>query len=161
MKGEHMKLHFKNKSQIKIAAVGITAAMFLAGAPAMAETPPKPAKADQSCFFGNQVSGWNRIDDKTIRVTVSSKRQYDLTLMSPVTGGLFQEHIAIKSSPSNLICTGNGLGVSVVTGGDIGPSSYPVTKIALAPIVRKDAASKPTPASPPAPESSPAPGAAN
>jgi len=160
MKGEHMKLHFKNNSQIKIAAASITAVMFLAGAPAMAEAPPKPAKAGQSCFFGNQVSGWNRINDKTIRVTVSPKRQYDLTLMSPVVGGLFQEQIAIKSSPSNLICTGNGLGVSVVTGSDIGPSTYPVTKIALAPVVRKQAG-KPAPDSAPTPETNQTHGAAN
>ncbi len=155
-----MKLHFKNKSRIKVGGAGVAAVMFLAGLPAMAETPPKAAKADQSCFFGNQVSGWNRIDDQTIRVTVSSKRQYDLTLMSPVVGGLFQEQIAIKSSPSNLICTGNGLGVSVVTGGDIGPSSYPVKKIALAPIVRKDAG-KPAQHPAPAPEINQAPEAEN
>ena len=145
-----MKLHSN------FAALGIATLMFATAQPAMAETPAKLAKADQSCFFANQVSGWNRIDDKTIRVTVSSKRQYDLTLMSPVTGGLFQESIAIKSSPSSVICTGNGLGVSVVTGGDIGPSSYPVTKIALAPIVRKNAGK---PAS--APEAIPAPETAN
>lgn len=139
-----MNLHFRNKPQIKITAASIAAVMFVAAQPVLADTPPKPEKADQSCFFANQVSGWNRIDDKTIRVTVSSKRQYDLTLMSPVIGGLFQENIAIKSSPSNLICTGNGLGVSVVTGGDIGPSSYPVSKVALAPVVRKTAG-KPAP----------------
>jgi hypothetical protein len=160
MKGEHMNLQSKIRSHTKVAMAGIAIVMFAATQPALAETPPKAAKTDQSCFFGNQVSGWNRIDDQTIRVTVSSKRQYDLTLMSPVVGGLFQEHIAIKSSPSNLICTGNGLGVSVVTGGDIGPSSYPVKKIALAPVVRKDA-DKPAPESAPAPETSQAPGAAN
>lgn len=155
-----MNLQSKNKSHTKVAMAGIAIVMFAATQPAMAETPPTAAKADESCFFGNQVSGWNRIDDKTIRVTVSSKRQYDLTLMSPVIGGLFQEHIAIKSSPSNLICTGNGLGVSVVTGGDIGPSSYPVKKIALAPIVRKESG-KPAPDSAPAPETNQAPGPAN
>lgn len=153
-----MNLQSKIRSQTKVAMAGIAVVMFATTHSALAETPPKAAKADQSCFFGNQVSGWNRIDDQTIRVTVSSKRQYDLTLMSPVVGGLFQEHIAIKSSPSNLICTGNGLGVSVVTGGDIGPSSYPVKKIALAPVVRKHT-DKPAPES--APETSQAPGAAN
>lgn len=142
-----MKLHSK------LAAFSIAAAIFAATQPAAAEAPAKPPKDEKSCFFNNQISDWNRIDDKTIRVTISSKRQYDLTLMSPVTGGLFQEQIAIKSSPSNLICTGNGLGVSVVTGGDIGPSSYPVKKIALAPVVRKNAG-KPaaTPEANPAPE---------
>jgi hypothetical protein len=127
-----MKLHSK------LAAFSIAAVMFAATQPAAAEAPAKPSTDEKSCFFNNQISGWNRIDDKTIRVTVSSKRQYDLTLMSPLTGGLFQENIAIKASPSNLICTGNGLGVSVVTGGDIGPSSYPVKKIAAAPIVRSN-----------------------
>lgn len=149
-----MKLSTQIKTPFKIAAAGIAGVMFMASQPALAETPAKSAKTDQSCFFANQISGWNRIDDKTIRITASSKRQYDLTLMSPVVGGLFQEHIAIRSSPSNLICTGNGLGVSVVTGGDIGPSTYPVKKIALAPVVRKDADK-------PAPEPGHAPGTAN
>ena len=125
--------------QAKYLTAGLAAVFLAAAQPAFAETPAKPAKDEKSCFFTNQISGWNRIDDKTIRVTISSKRQYDLTLMSPVIGGLFQESIAVKSSPSNLICTGKGLGVSVVTGGVIGPSSYPVTKIALAPVVRKSA----------------------
>jgi hypothetical protein len=127
------------KLQMKCAAAGIAAVILFAAPAAFAETPIKPSKDDRSCFFANQVSGWNRIDDKTIRVTISSKRQYDFTLMSPVAGGLFQETIAIKSHPSSVICTGNGLGVSVVTGDRfVGPSSYPVTKIAAAPIVRKN-----------------------
>jgi hypothetical protein len=133
-----MKLHSR------LAAFSIAAVMFAATQLAAAEAPAKPSTDQKSCFFNNQISGWNRIDNKTIRVTVSSKRQYDLTLMSPVTGGLYQENIAIKSGPSNVICTGNGLGVSVVTGGEIGPSSYPVKKVAEAPIVRKNT-DKPAP----------------
>lgn len=127
-------------------AASITLAMFAAVQPASAETLAKPAPEKQSCFFTNQISGWNRVDDKTIRVVVSPKKQYDLTLMSPVTDSRFRDVIGVKSSPSSVICTGNGLGVTVVTGSDIGPSSYPVTKVALAPVVKKNTDAKPAPA---------------
>ena len=131
----------QRKRHMRLALAGLMAA-FAAGVtqPALADTSAKAPDQEKSCFFVNQISGWNRIDDKTVRVTISSKRQYDLTLMSRAFSGLHQEVIGVKSSPSNLICTGNGLGVTVVTGEHVGPSSYPVTKVALVPPVRKDAA---------------------
>ena len=135
-----------------MAAAGLAAAIGLSATQtASAETPAKAPDEEKSCFFVNQISGWNRIDDKTVRVTISSKRQYDLSLMSSTFGGLHQEVIGVKSAPSNLLCTGNGLGVSVVTGETVGPSSYPVTKVTLVPPIRKEAG-KPAPASSPDPE---------
>jgi len=131
----------QRKTQMRLAFAGLAAAFaFVAAQSASAESAAKSPDPEKSCFFVNQISGWNRIDDKTVRVTISSKRQYDLTLMSRAFSGLHQEVIGVKSSPSNLICTGNGLGVRVVTGEDVGPSSYPVTKVALVPPVRKDPA---------------------
>lgn len=142
-----------SKLRSLLASAGIAAAIALSAAQtAAAETPAKAPDEEKSCFFVNQISGWNRIDDKTVRVTVSSKRQYDLTLMSPTFSGLHQEVIGIKADPSNYVCTGNGLGVSVITGEVAGPSSYPVTKVTLVPPVRKASAGKPAPASTPAPE---------
>ncbi len=102
----------------------------LAGAAIAEEPAPSPDK--KSCFFTSQISGWNKVDSKTVRVSVGPGKQYDLTLSTSPSSNLDQENLAIKGDPSGQICTGNGLGVSVIAGG-IGIRNIPVTKVALAP----------------------------
>ncbi|MET0545468.1 MAG: DUF6491 family protein [Caulobacterales bacterium] len=131
----------KNTSIRALAASGCFVALLSAVIAGCASTPAEstPAKAaavatdDRDCFNGREVSGWNAVDAKTVRVNAGPSKRYDLTLMSRPANQLnFQEVIAVKSGPSDWICTGNGLGVSIVTGG-IGPQSYPVTNIVRAP----------------------------
>lgn len=91
-----------------------------------------PHNAVKQCFYARDINGWSRINDHTVRVQTGPKKAYDLTLMGPITDLAFREHIGVQSSPSNFICTGNGLGVSIVTTGAF-KSTYPVTNIAPAP----------------------------
>lgn len=126
-----------------LAARGFAVALAgLIGACASAQAESAPAATatasssdGKDCFNGTTVSGWNKIDEKTVRVSAGPSKSYDLTLMSAPVGRLDQEAIALKSPPSDWICTGNGLGVSVIAGGTTGisPQSYPVTKVTRAP----------------------------
>ena len=58
--------------------------------------------------------------------------------MAPPPSGLFQENIILKAEPSGSVCTGNGLGVSVVTGGVAAAPSYQVMKVTQAPSVKEE-----------------------
>ncbi len=126
------------KLQFTIAAGALSALSLLAAtAPAQAGAKP-PESAAQSCFLANNVSGWNRVNDKTVRVQVGGGKQFDLELMSVPPSSLFQEAIILKAEPSGSVCTGNGLGVSVVTGGVAAAPSYQVVKVTQAPSVKEE-----------------------
>ena len=123
------------------AASIITIALALTTAPAFAGTKP-PASSAQSCFQAANVSGWTRVDEKTVRVQANGGKQFDLELMSPPPSSLFQEDIILKAEPSGSVCTGNGLGVSVVTGGPVAAPSYQVVKVTQAPSVAEERAAR-------------------
>lgn len=120
-------------------AAGVMALAFITAAPAQAET--KPA-APGACFQAANVSGWSRVDEKTVRVQANGGKQFDLELMSPPPSSLFQEDIVLKAEPSGSVCTGNGLGVSVVTGGMVAAPSYQVVKVTQAPSVAEERAAR-------------------
>lgn len=86
--------------------------------------------ADRDCFRPDDVSGYTVIDDNHIGVSVGANRQYILTTLFNARDLDWTQAIAIRSSTS-WICTGNGLGVSLV-GGDFN-RTYPVNGIARAP----------------------------
>lgn len=126
------------KLQFAIAASTLSAiALLAATAPAQAGAKP-PESPGPTCFQASTVSGWNRVDDKTVRVEVGGGRQFDLELMSTPPSSLFQEAIVLKAEPSGSVCTGNGLGVSVVTGGVAAAPSYQVVKVTQAPSVKEE-----------------------
>ena len=121
-------------------AVSIALA-FSATTPVFAGSKPPAANAP-TCFQASTVSGWTRDDDKTVRVQANGGRQFDLELMSPPPSSLFQEDIILKAEPSGSVCTGNGLGVSVVTGGPVAAPSYQVVKVTQAPSVAEERAAR-------------------
>ena len=123
-----------------ISAASAIALAFIATAPAHAES--KPASATGACFQATNVSGWSRVDEKTVRVQANGGKQFDLELMSPPPSSLFQEDIILKAEPSGSVCTGNGLGVSVVTGGAVAAPSYQVVKVTQAPSVAEERAAR-------------------
>jgi hypothetical protein len=123
-----------------ISAAGAIAMAVIASAPAHAET--KPASTPGACFQAASVSGWSRVDEKTVRVQANGGKQFDLELMSPPPSSLFQEDIVLKAEPSGSVCTGNGLGVSVVTGGMVAAPSYQVVKVTQAPSVAEERAAR-------------------
>ena len=88
------------------------------------------ATSDRDCFRPDDVSGYTVIDDNHIGVSVGANRDYVLTTLFNARDLDWTRAIAIRSSTS-WICTGNGLGVSLV-GGDFN-RTYPVNGIARAP----------------------------
>jgi hypothetical protein len=119
-------------------AAGALAASLMAAPATRAASKPATEDAAQSCFLADNVNGWTRVDDKTVRVSVGAGRQFDLELMAPPPSSLFQEAIILKAEPSGSVCTGNGLGVSVVTGGIAAAPSYQVVKVTQAPSVKEE-----------------------
>lgn len=103
-------------------------ALALAGC-ASSET-QTAAAADRDCFRPDDVSGYTVIDNNHIGVNVGANRHYVLTTLFNARDLDWTQTIAIRSSTS-WICTGNGLGVSLV-GGDFN-RTFPVSEIARAP----------------------------
>lgn len=82
------------------------------------------------CFRSEQVSGYSVIDDHNVGLSVGASRQYVLTTSWNARDLDWTHAIAIRSATGR-ICTGNGLGVSLI-GGDP-QRTYPVSQIARAP----------------------------
>jgi len=90
----------------------------------------RAAPADRDCFRNNDIDGFTTIDDDTIKVSVSPRRDYILTGHRIGRDLRFSNTVAVIAQ-SGWICTGNGLGVRVA-GGDI-PMSAPIQSIERAP----------------------------
>ena len=71
---------------------------------------------ERDCFRAMDVSGFNVADNDRIKVRVGPSREYLLTIQGGTRDLRFDETLAIDAGPS-FVCTGNGLGVSVI-GGD-------------------------------------------
>ena len=103
----------------------LAAALTLAGAGCAAPQFANDA-AERDCFRAFDVNNYSVIDDRRVRVTVSSQREYIFTVRQDTRNLDWTHAIAIRSATS-FICTGNGLGVELM-GGDP-PLPYPVTNI--------------------------------
>lgn len=97
-------------------------------------TDPVDASAanDRDCFYSSQVSGFNVVDDRTVKIDIGASREYLLTTNRSVNDLRRRESLGVRGSPNGLICTGNGLGVELF-GGDAPNIPWAVTGIARAP----------------------------
>jgi hypothetical protein len=117
----------------KLLCAGLLVASALLAWPRLDAAADEPAKApDKACFYTSQIDGWNYLDDHTVRLSVGPSRQFDVTIMGTAPWLASHEDIGIRSDPTNLICTGNGLGVEVFQGGPF-RQRWAVTQIALVP----------------------------
>ena len=108
-------------------AVAIGAAP-LAAATAAEQAPEQSPVRD--CFASRSILGYSIIDDHNVKVSVGASRDYILTTTWNARNLDWGQAIALRST-TGWICTGNGLGVSVIGGR---PSqTYPITGIARAP----------------------------
>jgi hypothetical protein len=98
------------------------AALIAVGGAAQAQA--APAKAERSCFYAKNVSGFRASDDKTVYLRVGVKDVYRLDLMGPCPDVNWNESIALVSRGSSFICT--GLDAEVVSHSPIGPQRCPV-----------------------------------
>jgi|GEM_PF-2034810 len=133
-----MRVRFTSAS----GALAVALTLFVVAPAQAGSKPPTQDQSAQSCFQSTSVSGWTRVDEKTVRIQANGGRQFDLELMSPPPSSLFQENIILKAEPSGSVCTGNGLGVSIVTGGIAAAPSYQVVKVTQAPSVAEERAAR-------------------
>lgn len=107
---------------------------FLALA-ACSTTTPTPADAananNRDCFLASSASGFDLVDDHTVRVTAGPSRHYLLGTNWNARDLDWSEEIAIRSSGSSWICVGNGLGVEVRGGRP--PQTYPIMSVTREP----------------------------
>ncbi len=104
-------------------------AAALALASCATDSSDQTAADARDCFFANQVSGYDVVDERTVQVRAGSRR-YLLTTLFNARDLDWTQAIAIRSTTSS-ICTGNGLGVEII-GGDP-QRTYPVQAVARAP----------------------------
>jgi hypothetical protein len=86
--------------------------------------------SDRDCFSSDMINGYDYIDEHSVAVRVGANRRYILTTEWNARDLNWEHVIAIRST-TNWICTGNGLGVTII-GGDP-QRNYPVASIARAP----------------------------
>jgi hypothetical protein len=101
---------------MKPAALSTFAALFaLAACAAQEDIHAAAADPTRDCFNINTVSGFNAVDDDTVRVSAGASRTYELDLRGPGCSQVeWTETIALESRPSPWICTGSGPGLGEV-----------------------------------------------
>jgi hypothetical protein len=105
-------------------------ALWTLAACASADGAASQSASTRDCFRSETASGYSIIDDHSVNVRVGASRNYILRTNWNARDLDWTQAIAIRSS-TGLICTGNGLGVSIV-GGDP-QRTYPVNSIERAP----------------------------
>lgn len=117
-----------------IATLSAAAALALSAGAAFAfQAPqseaPAPAKPQRSCFFANQVNGWNADrDEKTVYLNVGVKEVYKAELFSRCNDIDTALTIGIETrTGGSSIC--DGLDAVLLVRSPIGPQRCEITKI--------------------------------
>ena len=105
--------------------------LFLcAGATAQPAAPASEVEPGD-CFRNDAVTGWELIDNRTVRVRINSERSYSLTTNRSARALRWEMGIALTSR-SGWICTGAERGVEIHTLGEI-ERTYVVDAVARLP----------------------------
>ncbi|NGM52672.1 hypothetical protein G5B46_23935 [Caulobacter sp. 602-2] len=94
------------RSVLLLCTLGLAAGLAvpaLAAAPAPAEK-AKPASRE-SCFFADQVRGYQVVDERTLNVDVGRKEAYQLTLFNSAFDLDVSTRIGIKSRGGSWVCS--------------------------------------------------------
>ncbi len=110
--------------------VSLCAALALGACATQPNQASTAAPADRDCFNADMVSGYSYIDEHNVAVRVGANRRYILGTEWNARDLNWEHAIAIRSTTS-WICTGNGLGVTIIGGEP--QRHYPVTSITRAP----------------------------
>lgn len=101
------------------------------------------AKVDRNCFSADRVSGFEPVDNTTVRLRVGVKDTYEATLLGYCPDVDWTQRIALRSvSGSSMICTNDAMGweILVLDRPGIGPDRCRVRAIRK---MEPDAAAKP------------------
>jgi hypothetical protein len=108
--------------------LAITACWTLAACAASENAASADPPAGRDCFNAASVNGYSPLDANRVKLTVSPSRHYAVTTAQRINDARYSNAIAIRTRGSDWICTGNGLGVSLLVPGGI-PETYIVTSI--------------------------------
>jgi len=84
----------------------------------------------QQCFFANNVQNFVVVNSETVNIRVG-RDIYRLDMFGDCPNLTWTEGMVLRSTAGSPVCTGNGLGVSVVTLGFNGPQQCSVQSITL------------------------------
>jgi len=92
------------------------------------QTASNAAPAARDCFRNQEINGWSLIDPHTVRVQISPRRAYALTVQPNASDLNFSEVIAIRARGSDWICTNEVSDIRISAHGTI-PREWWVTKV--------------------------------
>jgi hypothetical protein len=105
-----------------VLAVGASAAPL----PAASKAPPRTGR-HQQCFYSRDINGFRAADDSHVYIRVGVRDIYAFTLLGPCPDVKWTEHLALKTTGSNFICS--GLDADLIVPSSIGPQRCPVRDI--------------------------------
>ena len=86
--------------------------------------------AGQQCFFAGNVSNFAAVDSSTVNIRVGSD-VYRLDLMSSCRNVNWNNRLTLASRTGSSICTGTGLGTTLISRGVTGQQRCQVHRITL------------------------------
>jgi hypothetical protein len=91
---------------------------------------PRASNAGQQCFFAGNVSNFAAVDSSTVNIRVGSD-VYRLDLMSSCRNVNWNNRLTLASRTGSSICTGTGLGTTLISRGVTGQQRCQVHRITL------------------------------
>ncbi|MES1200594.1 MAG: DUF6491 family protein [Pseudomonadota bacterium] len=114
---------------MRLAALLAVAAVFAAGCTTTAQSQTASAATSRDCFRNQDINGWSLIDPHTLRVEITPRRAYALTVQPDARDLNFTESIAIQARGSDdWICT-NDVNDIRISAHDTIPRTWWVTKV--------------------------------
>lgn len=93
--------------RLQLLTVGLFA-LAAACAPTAQTAEKAPDRTGRDCFNTNFISGYTSVDEKTVRVSASPSREYDIEVDGPGCRDLkWTNSINIVSKPSAWMCVGD------------------------------------------------------
>lgn len=93
----------------------LLASLALAACAAPGQTASTAAPAGRDCFNSNLINGFETLGDGTVRVSSSSRNEYDLKISGPTCWNITSTNaVSLSSRGSPWICTGASAGMGDV-----------------------------------------------
>src|SRR6478735_3031603 len=92
------------------------------GSEAAARTAPR-------CFNASAARNFRSVNATTVHLRVGRRDFYRIDLLGPCPDINFSMRLGLRTSGSAQVCTGSGLGTSIVVPGSRGPTRCPIRQI--------------------------------
>jgi len=113
---------------MRLASLFIATALLAGGCTTAQSQTASAQPAAHDCFRNQEINGWSLIDPHTVRVQITPRRAYALTVSPDARDLNFSETIAIRSRGSDWICTSD-LNDVRISARDTIPREWWVTKV--------------------------------